>query len=135
MKRLPIALIALFAITLSILGIVRVAYPHQQERSLRQEPKTEPVNRLENRQVEPQTGLDFQLRNIERVTYIGGFTNPIWSPADANTLAFVSEENPGTFVFSRPARQLTKLTDEVAGFKFFFTQDGARIIYRAHAEE
>jgi len=76
--------------------------------------------------------LNFHLENVERITSVGEYINPTWSP-NSTSIAFTNDN--GTFIFSLTDRKLIKLTNEVAGFKFFWTIDGKSIVYRTQINE
>jgi len=76
--------------------------------------------------------LNFHLENVERITSVGKYKNTTWSP-NSTSVAFTSDN--GTFIFSLTLRKLIKLTNEVAGFKFFWTRDGKSIVYRTQINE
>ncbi|MFQ5640417.1 MAG: hypothetical protein ACE5IR_20750 [bacterium] len=72
---------------------------------------------------------DIRLENIQRVTPLRDYRNPVWSPSKPDLLAFVGGD--GTYLYSLTDREISKLSDEAAGFKFFWTEDGRGLIYRA----
>ncbi|MFQ5863868.1 MAG: hypothetical protein ACE5IW_01405 [bacterium] len=71
----------------------------------------------------------FRLENIQRVTPVRDYRNPVWSPSKPDLLAFVGGD--GTYLFSIADGKMSKVSDEVAGFKFFWTADGKTLVYRA----
>lgn len=73
---------------------------------------------------------EIKLQNVRKLTSDGGFLNPVWSPTSSDMVAFISSDDPGTFVASVESGVSTKLSNETAGFKFFFTSDGKDIVYR-----
>jgi Tol biopolymer transport system component len=72
---------------------------------------------------------EWRLAKAEALTIPNGFAAPAWSP-DGSALAFISEQ--GTFRYSLADKSLRELSRTRAGYKFFWTGDGAALAYRAH---
>ena len=75
---------------------------------------------------------EWRLEKAEALTISNGFAAPAWSP-DGGALAFISEQ--GTFHYSLADKSLRELSRTRAGYKFFWTEDGAALAYRAHTPE
>ena len=88
------------------------------------------LGRVEAEPVRP--AAEWRLARAEALTISNGFAAPAWSP-DGGALAFISEQ--GTFLYSLADKSLRELSRIRAGYKFFWTQDGATLAYRAHTPE
>jgi Tol biopolymer transport system component len=77
--------------------------------------------------------LNSRIENVQRITPFGNYRNPIWSPMEPSSVAFVGGD--GTFIFSPTDKKIFKLTNEIAGFNFFWTKDGKSIVYRTQIDE
>lgn len=88
---------------------------------------------LEHAEAEPlRPAVEWRLAKAEALTIPNGFAAPVWSP-DGGALAFISEQ--GTFRYSLSDKSLREIARARAGYKFFWTQNGAALAYRAHTPE
>jgi len=72
------------------------------------------------------------LTDVQKITPNNNYKNPIWCPVNPSLIAFVGKE--GTFIVSIVDKKISKITDETAGFKFFWTDDGESLIYRTRIQ-
>lgn len=70
----------------------------------------------------------WRLEEIEPVTTSSEYSCPVWCPTGDGRLALLGQD--GTYVYSVGDRRLSRISAQVAGFKYRWTADGSALYYR-----